>query len=531
MPAPAAPDREPSLAEAADRTALDLFEGRVAAGRDRPMLHAAGASLTAGDVDALSDTVARALQERGVRPGDRVGLLMQNDPQFPVVQLGVWKAGAITVPHNPMLRSNELSRQMADAGCRALVCLDSLAAEAIPAAEAAGVGTIAVTGADELLGGRAPDAVAGTEPFAEWLSASGAPAPTAPGPDDLAIITYTSGTTGRPKGACSSHRNLVWAAHVFRDWVGLDAETVVLAAAPLFHVTGQVGHLALGDLLGAPLVLCHRFDADRVLDAADRHAATFLVAAVTAYHALMRARDRAPASLTRLVSGAQTMTPALVAAVERWSGLYLQNIYGMTETTSPAVAVPPGVRAPVDPRTGALAVGIPVTETQALVVDPRSGQALPPGEAGELVVSGPQVVRGYWARPDADAEGFRDGWLRTGDLAVADELGWLYVIDRIKDLINASGFKVAPGEVEEVLRAHPGVQEAAVVGEPDPYRGETVSAYVVPEPGVTLDAEDLEQHCRTRLAAYKCPRAFTVVADLPRTASGKVQRRRLREAT
>ena len=240
--------------------------------------------------------------------------------------------------------------------------------------------------------------------------------------------------------------------------------------------------------------------------------------------------NNAGATPRRLVSGAQPIPPALVDEVERWSGCYLQNMYGMTETTSPSHCVPPGARAPVHPGTGALAVGVPVTGVDCRILDRETGTPLPPGRAGEIAVRGPQVVPGYWRRPDADAEAFRDGWLCTGDLGVMDEDGWCYVVDRIGDLINASGFKVSPREVEDVLQEHPAVRAAAVVGAPDRYRGETVQAYVVLREGAEAAPDVLIRFCGERLAAYKRPRAVQVVADLPRTASGKILRRALRDS-
>lgn len=507
-------------------TALGLFERRLAAGDQRPMIHARGTTLSAYDADVLSAALAGALRQRDVGPGDRVALLLQNDPQFPIAQLAIWRCGAIAVPLNPMLRERELTEQLRETRCEALICLRDLTASALPAAAAAGVCHIAVTDADELLGGGGrAGPLGGAEPLSEWLDT--APwVDLTPEPSDIAVITYTSGTTGPAKGACSTHSNLAWAAHIYRDWVALDESMVVLGAAPLFHVTGQVGHLAIADLLAAPIILDHRFDAQRLLRASNRHGATFVVAAATAFRALLAVSDRAPATFNRLVMGAQAVSPVLAAAVESWSGCYPQNIYGMTETTSPALAVPSHQRAPVDPDTGALSVGMPVTSTDAVIVDPDSGLPVPAGTPGELLVKGPQVITGYWRRSDADEEAFNHGWLRSGDLAKVDEDGWFYLLDRIKDLINSSGFKVSPREVEEVLLEFPGVHDAAVVGEPDEYRGERVLAYVVPANG-ELDVDRLMEHCRTTLAAYKCPRWITTVAEIPRTVSGKTLRRKL----
>jgi long-chain acyl-CoA synthetase len=491
------------------------------------MLHFRGTTLSAGEVDGLSDAVACALQNRGIRAGHRIGLLLQNDPQFPVCQLGAWKAGATTVPLSPMLTAAELAGQLHDTGCSALICLDELASAGLEAARGAEVEHVALTSPDELAQ-RAVTRHSGAERLGDWLDGGRVYTPVAVDSRDVAIITFTSGTTGRAKGACITHANVVWSAHVFRDWVDLDEDAVILGAAPLFHVTGQVAHLAVGDLLAAPVVLDHRFDARSLLALADRHEATFLVAAVTAYHALLGARDRSPRSLRRLVGGAQPIAPALVAEVERWSGCYLQNIYGMTETTSPSHAVPHGSRAPVDSVTGALSVGVPVTGTESVIADPDTGRPLPDGTCGEILVRGPQVVPGYWNRADADSEAFHQGWLRTGDLGLRDHRGWFYVVDRIKDLINAAGFKVAPREVEEVLEAHPHVRSAAVVGVPDDYRGETVKAFVVARDAVDVDPDALRAHCRTRLATYKVPREIELVDELPQTATGKVSRHRLR---
>ena len=490
------------------------------------MLHWADGTMSAGAVDATSSAFASALIDRGVKPGDRVALMLQNDPAFAVCELGAWKAGAVVVPINPMLRAGELADQLEDAGCAALVCLDTLVSQGLPAAARTGVKAVAIaTPGDPTTPLRSSEHA---ESLAVWLRT---PAPTSlpeVTPDNVAVITYTSGTTGRSKGVCNTHANIVWSAHIFRDWVGLDDNTVVLAAAPLFHVTGQIAHLALGDLLGAPLVLTHRFDAAKVLSLAAQFDATFLAAAVTAYHALLSVSERAPATLNRLVSGAQAIPSALVDDVERWSGCLLQNIYGLTETTSPAVAVPYGTRPPVDTASGAVSVGIPVTGSECLIVDPETFEPVADGTPGEIAIRGPQVVPGYWRRPDADAEAFRDGWLRTGDLGIRDSSGWLYLVDRIKDLINAGGFKVSPREVEDVLQRHASVRSAAVVGAPDHYRGETVHAFVVAS-GADVDPAELTRHCRENLAAYKCPRAIHIVDDLPQTASGKVLRRVLRE--
>jgi long-chain acyl-CoA synthetase len=222
------------------------------------------------------------------------------------------------------------------------------------------------------------------------------------------------------------------------------------------------------------------------------------------------------------------VAPATVERWERLTGSYIHNFYGLTETTSPSHAVPLGRRAPVDPDSGALSVGLPLPSTEVRIVDLETGERLPPGEIGELWTRGPQVVPGYWQRPDATAESFTEGFLHTGDVGKMDAEGWFYIVDRAKDMINASGYKVWPREVEDVLYQHPAVREAAVVGVPDPYRGETVKAYISLRPGADTDPGELAMYCKERLAAYKYPRQVEILPDLPKTASGKILRRELR---
>jgi long-chain acyl-CoA synthetase len=346
----------------------------------------------------------------------------------------------------------------------------------------------------------------------------------------VAVLTYTSGTTGPAKGAMNTHGNIVHGARAFRDGARLDGDDVVLGIAPLFHVTGLVAHIAVALLVPMPLVLGFRFDAGEACRLAERHRATFTVAAITAYIAILDAPEAAACdlgALTKAYSGGAPVSPASAAAWEQRTGVPLHPVYGLTETTSPSHLVPLGVRPPVDPGSGALSVGRPVTGTEARIVGP-GGETLGPGETGEIAIRGPQVVPGYWRNPEATAHTFPDGELRTGDVGLVDEDGWFYVVDRLKDLINASGFKVWPRDVEDVLYRHPAVREAAVVGVPDAYRGETVKAYVSLRDGADADADALIAFARERLASYKYPREVEIVAELPKTASGKILRRELR---
>jgi long-chain acyl-CoA synthetase len=367
--------------------------------------------------------------------------------------------------------------------------------------------------------------------FDELARAHAGQAPPDPGlgPDDVAFLTYTSGTTGPPKGAMNTHANVVFSSQTYREWAGVGADDVVLGVAPLFHITGLIAHMGVMLLTGAALVLDHRFDAESVLALIERHRATFTTGAITVFIALMNASSRHDTSTLRtIVSGGAPIAPSTVDAFEERFGVYIHNIYGLTETTSPSHCVPIGTRAPVDPASGALSVGVPVYGTVVRVVD-EEGREVAPGEIGELVTSGPQVVPGYWGKPDESEHAIPGGRLHTGDVGFMDPDGWFYVVDRKKDQINAAGFKVWPREVEDVLYGHPAVREAAVVGVPDEYRGETVKAFVSLRPGERAGADELIAFCRERMAAYKYPRLVEFVDELPKTASGKVLRRVLRE--
>jgi long-chain acyl-CoA synthetase len=330
------------------------------------------------------------------------------------------------------------------------------------------------------------------------------------------------------------HRNIVFAAQVFREWRHLrPGGEVILGLAPLFHVTGLVCHLGVGMLARVPVVLFHRFDAGVALELIERHRATFTAGAITAFIALLDHPRRAEhdiSSLTNIISGGAAIPPRIVERFERETGVYIANGYGMTEATGPSHQLPRSARAPVDPTSGALSVGVPVFGTNSAIVD-DDGAPLPPGEIGEIVIAGPQVVPGYWNRPDESAAAFHDGRFRTGDVGIMDDDGFFYIVDRKKDLINAAGYKVWPREVEDVLHGHEQVLEAAVVGIPDDYRGETVKAFVALRPPATATPEELIAFCRARMAAYKYPRSIEIVAELPKTLSGKVLRRELRGRT
>ncbi|MFF4582788.1 AMP-binding protein [Streptomyces sp. NPDC001389] len=365
------------------------------------------------------------------------------------------------------------------------------------------------------------------------VARQGRPAPPDPGlrAGDIALISYTSGTSGTPKGAMNPHGAITYNAvrQVTGHPVPEGAGYFVLA--PLFHITGLVCELTACLVNAGTLVLTRRFDAGTVLDAFLEHRPAYTIGPATAFTALAAhpAATREHFAPFRVVSsGGAPVPPALVARLRADFGFYLRNGYGLTECTAPCASVPAHHEAPVDPGSGTLSVGVPGAQTLVRILD-EHGAELPLGETGEIAVRGPQVVPGYWGLPEETARAFPDGELRTGDVGFMDADGWLYVVDRKKDMISASGFKVWPREVEDVLHTHPAVRDAAVVGVPDAYRGETVKAYVSLRPGARAEPAELAAYCAERLAAYKYPRQVEILPVLPQTTSGKILRRELRE--
>jgi long-chain acyl-CoA synthetase len=536
------PQGQPSDIEREHESMLAAFQATLERMPDRPALIYFDRPISFRELDELSDALAAGLQAHGFKAGDRLAAYLQNVPQFAIGMLAAWKAGGILVSVNPMLRHKEVTTLLEDSGAVALLTLESLwedvAREVVPNVA---VQTVITTSELDFLDGETPALLASstrrrdeaTLDLVELVEAHRGQRPRSAslGPDDIAFLVYTSGTTGPPKGAMNSHANVVFNAQAYRDWVGLDESDVVLGVAPLFHITGLIAHLAVGMLVGMPVVLSYRFDADHALELMERHGVTFTVASITVFIALMNAptaEQRDVSAFTKAVSGGAPIAPPVVEAFEAKMGAYIHNIYGLTETTSPSHCVPIGRRAPVDPASGALSVGVPIFNTYVRLVD-EDGNEVAPGEVGEIVTSGPQVVSGYWNKPEETANAFPGGALRTGDVGVMDADGWFYIVDRKKDMINAAGYKVWPREVEDGLYAHEAVREAAVVGVPDEYRGETVKAFVSLKPGAKVDEAELIAFCKERMAAYKYPREIVFLDELPKTASGKILRRELRD--
>ncbi|WP_208948668.1 class I adenylate-forming enzyme family protein [Streptomyces subrutilus] len=525
-----------AVARAPERTALAYFDGRT----------------PYAEADALSDSVAGHLAERGIGRGDRVAVMLQNTPHFVLAVLAAWKAGAVVVPLNPMYKAGEVGHILRDSGAAALVC-DGRAWSAYLREAAGGTAVRTVLTASDLdFQTRDDPRVLDSATAPPAPADAGAPPPAAPhvgdlhavarggrpAPDDpqltaadTALISYTSGTSGAPKGAMNPHGALTYNAVRQVTAHPLPEGAAYFALAPLFHITGMVCELAACFANAGTLVLAHRFDAGVVLDAFLEHRPAYTVGPATAFMALA-ARPEATrdhfASFQVISSGGAPLPPALVERLRGAFGFYLRNGYGLTECTAPCASVPAHLEAPVDQASGTLSVGLPGADTVVRILDEQGGE-VPFGETGEIAVRGPQVVPGYWGLPADTARSFPDGELRTGDVGFMDPDGWLYVVDRKKDMINASGFKVWPREVEDVLYTHPAVREAAVVGVPDPYRGESVKAYVSLRPGARAEPAELSAYCAERIAAYKYPRQVEILPVLPKTTSGKILRRELRD--
>jgi len=537
------PPHLPTAMNVEHTSPLSMLARNVAATPRDPAIRYFDGTTTWLELDRASDALAALLLSRAFRPGDRLAVVQQNNPAFVVGLLAAWKAAGIAVLISPMSKERELRDLMVDSKPVALLALDDFyedVAREVLATDHHRVHTVVTvspldgqTRSDSrLFQGAYRRRPSDTLDLKAVVDGGRAPheRPPLPAASDVAILAYTSGTTGAPKGAMLTHGNLAFNAQTYRDWTGLEHHDPILALAPLFHVSGLVGGVLLGLLLGAPVVLAHRFEPSVMLDAIKEHRPAFAVASITAFLGLADDGNAQPRDMTSfrwLCSGGSTIEPHVADRLESVLGHYIHNVYGQTETTSPSHAVPVGTRAPIDESTGALSVGLPVFDTVSRVVD-EDGVSLAPGEIGELMTSGPQVAPGYWRNAKTTSEWFSGGELRTGDVGFMDESGWFYVVDRRVDLINAAGFKVWPREVERVMLGHPDVREVAVLGIPDEYRGESVKAFVALRAGAVVTEVDLIHFCRERLAAYKYPREIELVEELPRTLTGKISRRELR---
>lgn len=531
-----------SAADLPKGTMSDLFRNAVAKAGDGAAIHYFDRSISYRELDGLADGLAALLQDGGFRPGDRLGLFMQNIPQFLVALVAAWKCGGIIVPLSPLYRSHELGHILPDCQPTAFVAQDDLA-EHLEAAIAAipGYAPNLLTTSIMRLQSRndarvlkPAEAPATRADLLDLIAARGNQGPVSyeADPDSPALIVYTSGTTGVPKGAIVTHDNAWWNAGTAAEWFALShGDGPVFGMAPLFHITGMIGGAGMAFYMAEPLVLMYRFHPEVALEAIAEHRPSFVVGAITAYIAMMNAPGstrESYASFKAMVTGGAPTAPAVLDAFLQHSGQYLHNGYGLTEATAGLTTVPKGCPAPTDPESGTLSVGVPVYDS-AVWIAGDDDAPLPIGEVDEIVMTGRSISPGYWNRPEATAESMKADGFRTGDIGFIDAEGWVYVVDRKKDMINASGFKVWPREVEDVLYGHAAIREAAVVGIADPYRGESVRAVVSLKPGHSVEPEALIEWCRDKLATYKLPRQVLIMDELPKNPAGKILRRELRD--
>jgi long-chain acyl-CoA synthetase len=482
---------------------------------DRVALRLGETAHTYTQLDVDARRLAGHLRATGMRAGARVGLMLPNVPQFPIAYHGALRAGAVVVPMNTMLRPREVAYYLEDAGAEILVVWHEQLAEALEAARRAGVQRVISVGGPS---DSAPslEQILADGPVDDFMAQRR--------PDDPAVVLYTSGTTGRPKGALLTHSNMLWNAQVSAELHGIGADDRLLGTLPLFHSFGQTCVLNAGFRRGAEIVLISRFAVENVLTLLERHDVTVFIGVPTMYVALLNAESAAERSLPALrlcVSGGSAIPIEILRAFEDRFGCRVLEGYGLSETSP--VASFNHMERPSKPGS----IGTPVWGTEMRVTD-GFGQTLPPGEVGEIQIRGHNVMAGYHARPRETAEAIDpDGWLHTGDLARMDEDGYFFIVDRKKDLIIRGGYNVYPREIEEVLYEHPQVMEAAVLGIPDPELGEEVAAAVVPRPGTTIDPEALKAWVREQVAPYKYPRHVAIVAELPKGPSGKILKREL----
>jgi long-chain acyl-CoA synthetase len=475
--------------------------------------------LSYAQLDELSDRVAAGLAAASVTPGDRIGLQLPNIPQFVIAYFGILKAGAVVVPMNVLLKAPEIAFQLEDSGARALITWGGILGEAAKAAESAAVAALYVVG-------EAGAPAAGT-PFEALLSGD-APGPRLAerSPADPAVIIYTSGTTGTPKGAVLSHIGLYMNADIPGRLFEFSADDIVLVALPLFHVFALSSVMNTCVLLGGTMTLVPRFEPGAVLETMARDRVTVFMGVPTMYIALLQAVDSGDYDLSALrvaVSGGAPIPAEVIDSFESRFGVAILEGYGLSESSSTAT-----FNISVTERK-VYSVGKPIWGTSLQIWD-DDARPLPPGSdhVGEVVLRGTNIMIGYHNNPEATAKAFAGGWFHTGDLGYVDEDGFLFIVDRIKDLIIRGGYNIYPREVEEVLYAHPAVAEAAVIGVPDPKWGEEVRAIVAVKPGQSVTEAELIEFVKERAAAYKYPRTIEFRDSLPKNATGKILKKELR---
>ncbi|MTJ04592.1 MAG: AMP-binding protein [Sediminimonas qiaohouensis] len=540
------PDGVPHHLSLPDHSIHENLARTAACHPQRPALIFHGATLSYSDLLARVEALAGTLQNLGVRRGDRVLLYMQNSPQFIIGYYAILRADAVVIPVNPMNRHAELEHLARDTGARVALAGSELLNHITPLIKAGGLDhVIAAAYADMADVARdipLPDPLdsmsdmhtrgPGVIRWTDALSGRHAPAPHCAGPDDLAVIPYSSGTTGQPKGCMHSHRTVMVTALGSVVWNPIDENSVNLATLPLFHVTGMQACMNGPIMVGGTIVVMTRWDRATAAALIARHRVTRWRSISTMAIDLVNDPDFDSydlSSLEAIGGGGAAMPEAIAKRLRGMTGLDYIEGYGLSETMA-ATHINP-VTAPRQQ-----CLGIPVFDVDSRVISTDNGHELGPGEVGEIITHAPQVFLGYWNRPKETEKAFLEldgkAFFHTGDLGYYDEDGYFYMVDRVKRMINASGFKVWPAEVEALMHHNPDIAEVCVIGAQDPRRGETVKAYVVPSPAAqgTVSEKDIIEWCRAEMAAYKCPRTVAFVDSLPKSGAGKILWRQLADA-
>ena len=493
------------------------------------------------------DRLATALVDLGVRKGDRVGIILANCPQAVIAYYGILKAGGVAVEFNPLYVEREIEYQIKDSGTKVMVALDLLLPRLSKIRESSGLEKIIWTSIKDFLpfplnllypikakkAGqlvKVPDG-SGDYQFTDLLKQyqPDPPAYTYNPSEDIATLQYTGGTTGVSKGCVLTHRNMVVNAFQLKHWLPgcKEGGESTLTALPLFHSYGMTTCMNFGAAVAATMILIPRFIVRDILKAIDKWKPTLFPGAPTMYIGLIndpKVTKYDLKSITACISGSAALPVEVQKRFEELTGGRLVEGYGLSEASPVTHANPVfGLR-----KNGC--IGIPIFDTYAKIMDLETGETeVPLGETGELIIKAPQVMKGYWNRPDETAIALRDGWLYTGDIARMDEDGYFYIVDRKKEMIISGGFNIYPRDIEEVLFEHPKIQEGAAIGVPDEYRGETVKVFVVLKEGETATDEEIIEYCRSKLAKYKVPKFVEFRTELPKTMIGKVLRRVLAE--
>jgi len=505
-----------------------------------------GKKLSYAELDEAVNRFAQALIGLGVRKGDRVAIMLPNIPQMVIAYYGTLRSGAVAVPTNPLYHEHELEVQLKDSGAGTLVAVDMFFPVITHVLGKTNVKNLILCGIKDYLPfplnllyplkariDKQWVSVKRVAPIYDFMSllnkARSTPVGIDISPDDTALLQYTGGTTGVPKGAILTHRNLVTNAVQSRAWLTLrnEGEERILCVIPFFHVYGMTTAMNLGVLIGAELILLPKFHTKEVLQLINKHRPTIFPGIQAMYLAIGNYSNIDKYDLTSLKAAISGAGPLMREVQDRFEHLTKARIvegYGLSE------ASPVTHANPIFGKRKLGTIGLPWPDVEARIVDLETGEKIQPvGEAGELVVRGPQVMKGYWNKPEETAQALRGGWLHTGDIAKMDEDGYFTIVDRIKDMIKTVGENVYPREVEEVLFTHPKVKDAVVVGIPQEFMGEEIKAYIVLKEGMTATAAEIMQFCREQLSKFKVPKEVEFRTELPKTLVGKVLRRVLRD--